>query len=65
MNLLEQYITEIHSVEKCEEGWTKKFDKEFIKAKLTTNCYGNEKTDDHIFDTEKWEKVKKQGYFMA
>lgn len=65
MNALEQYINKIHSVEPYEEEWTKKFDKRFVQVRLTTNCYGREVTEDHVFETKLWEKVKKQGYYMG
>lgn len=65
MNLLEQYIVEIHSVEPCNAEWTKEFNKDFWKVVLTTECYGRMKTSDHVFDTEEWKKIKEQGYYMA
>lgn len=66
MNLLEQYIEEIHSVEPYNAEWTKQFPKtRFVEVDVTTNCYGNTKRKKHVFQTEEWEKFKKQGYWMA
>lgn len=66
MNLLEQYIEEIHEEKPCEAEWTKTFpDKEFVHVDITTNCYGNKKRDQHIFSTDNWEIYKTQGYFMG
>lgn len=66
MNLLEQYIVEIHSVEPYEAEWTKEFpDREFLKVDLTTNCYGSQKRDEHIFNTVEWETIKEQGYYWG
>lgn len=66
MNLLEQYIVEIHSVEPYEAEWTKRFPKvKFVEADVTTNCYGRKDRQRHVFNTEEWEKFKEQGYWMA
>lgn len=65
MNLLEQYIEEIHSVKPHTADWTKKFNKEFVEVEITTNCYGVTETKKRIFDTDEWEQVKFKGYFMA
>lgn len=66
MNMLEQYIVEIHSVNEYEEEWTKEFpDFKFVEVDVTTNCYGSENRDKRIFNTVEWEKYKEQGYWMA
>ncbi|WP_434182166.1 hypothetical protein [Bacillus thuringiensis] len=65
MNLLEQYIEEVISEELYTEEWTKEFDKKFVKVKLVTSCYGRKRNVDQIFDVDKWEKVKEQGYYMG
>lgn len=66
MNLLEQYIVEIYSVEPYEAEWTKKFpDREFVRVDMKTNCYGRETKGERIFNTEEWKKYKEQGYFMS
>lgn len=64
MNLLEHYIVEVISVEPYTAEWTKKFDNEFLKIKVVTDCYGNVKEHETVESKDKWEKIKKQGYFM-
>ncbi|MCU4724727.1 hypothetical protein ACWGKR_28675 [Bacillus thuringiensis] len=65
INLLEQYIEEVISEEPYTEEWTKDFEKKFVKVKLVTNCYVRKRNEDPIFDVDKWEKVKEQGYYMG
>ncbi|WP_459502765.1 hypothetical protein [Bacillus sp. C1] len=43
----------------------KRFDKEFVKVELVTNCYRRKCKGEQIFDTEKWKKVKAQRYYMG
>lgn len=64
MNLLENYIKEIISVEPYEEEWTKKFDKKFLKVVVVVECYGVVKTRDTIVSEEEWKTAKERGYFM-
>jgi len=64
MNLLEQYIEEVISEEPYNEEWTKRYDKKFVRVELVTNCYGQKRNVEQIFDTDKWKKVKEQGYYM-
>lgn len=66
MNILEHYIKEIHSVEPYEESWTKDFpQKKFVKVDFTHDCHGSVRRTTVVFDTDEWEEVRKQGYFMA
>ena len=65
MNLLEVYIVEIHSEKPYTEGWTKKFDKEFVEVDVTTNCYGSVKRNTTIWTTEELKKYKEDGYYMG
>lgn len=66
MNLLEHYIKEIHNVESYEVSWTKELaHKKFVKVDMTHNCWGDLKRETQIFDTNQWEQIKEQGYFMA
>lgn len=65
MNLLEQYIKEIHSVEPYTDEWTEKYHKDFVEVDLTINCYGSVERKTRIFSEEEWEKTKEQGYYMA
>jgi hypothetical protein len=65
MNLLEQYIEEVHSIEPYTEEWTKKFDKDFVIVDVTTNCYGSKKRDKHIWTVKEWRNISAQGYYMG
>lgn len=65
MNLLEQYIVEVHSVEPYTEDWTKSYDKDFVKVDITTDCYGAKKRGIKICDTTEWEQIQKQGYYWG
>ena len=66
MNLLEQYIVEVHSVEPFTEEWVSEFpDRDFIKVDVTTNCYGRIKRVTRVFDRTEWTQYQKQGYWMA
>ena len=61
MNLLEHYIEEIHSVQKIERKWGV-----VILADLTVNCYGViSRTTTTFGSVNEWERIKKQGYYMA
>lgn len=65
MNLLEQYIEEIHSEKPCNAEWTKKFNKEFVEVDHTTNCYGRLTRTKDVFAKNDWERFKMQGYYMG
>lgn len=66
MNLLENYIEEIISVEPYTEDWTLEFpDRIFVKVLLVSNCYGRKEQRDHIWNTDEWEKIQEQGYYWA
>lgn len=66
MNLLEHYITAIHSVEDYNEEWTKEFpDISFVQVKLTYDCYGNIETGTHVWNIDQWNSIKQKGYFMG
>jgi hypothetical protein len=66
VNLLEQYIVEIHSEEPCVEDWMSQFPgKEFVKIDMTTNCYGSKKRSTYVWNTTMWAKIKAQGYYMG
>lgn len=64
MNILEHYIEEIISVEPYNAEWTKEFDKEFLKIKVVTECYGDIRETETVESKEAWEKIKERGYFM-
>ena len=65
MNLLEHYIKEVISIEelKINETWAKGID--FVKVKITTNCYGDIRTEEKIFTVLEWNYVAKAGYYLG
>ena len=65
MNLLEHYIEDVISVEdfKIDETWAKGID--FVKVKITTNCYGDIRTEDKIFTVQEWKSIAKTGYYLS
>ena len=66
MNMLEQYIKEVHSVKPYEADWTKEFPGVyFVEVDVTTNCYGCIERTQRVFDTAEWAKYQEQGYWMA
>lgn len=66
MNLLEQYIQEIHSEKPYLAEWTTEFpDITFVEVDVTTECYGSVKRDTHVFNAVEWAKYKAQGFWMA
>lgn len=65
VNLLEQYIVEIHSVKPCTDEWTEKFEDDFVTVDITTNCYGSKRRHSPIFSVTDWERYKEQGYYMG
>ncbi|AXH71193.1 hypothetical protein BSP36_147 [Bacillus phage BSP36] len=66
MNILEQYIEEVHSVKPYTEDWTKEFpNKTFVEADITTNCYGQKKRAIHVFEEDEWETALEKGYYMG
>lgn len=61
MNLLEHYIKEIHEVKEVKQDWGS-----FISADLTISCYRDpERVQTSFMNWEEWEKVKKQGFYLA
>jgi hypothetical protein len=66
MNLLENYIEEIISVEPYVSDWTPSFPgRDFLKVVLIANCYGNKQQSTQIWDTEQWAKVQSDGYYWG
>lgn len=63
MNLLEQYIVEIHKETPTQFDDFK--DVEFITVDITTNCYGHIKRSTNVFIKADWEEIKQKGYYMA
>lgn len=61
VNLLEQYIKEIHSVEEVKKPWGN-----YIKVDLTKECYGRtDRVMTSFMDMEEWESIKAKGYYMG
>lgn len=66
MNLLEQYIEEIHDVKEIEFTGRNGNKKTCIEADITTNCYGHISRNKTTFlNWDEWEKVKEQGFYLA
>lgn len=65
MNLLEQYIEEVHSVVPLTDDWTKEFDHGFVKVDITTSCYGTSHQHFSVFSDEEWKDVKEKGYYLG
>lgn len=63
VNLLEQYIEEVHSEKPYEtQDWV---NTEHIEVDITTNCYGTQTRRTHVFPEDYWEEAKEKGYFMG
>lgn len=63
MNLLEHYIEPDYKVEPCIPSPIKGVN--FVKVTGKVNCYGNIQEITNIWSVNEWEKIKKQGYYMA
>lgn len=60
MNLLEQYIKEIHSeVEVINDGKT------YVVVDATFTCYGNEQRHMWAWAQDEWTEIKKNGYYWG
>lgn len=64
MNLLEHYIEEVISVTEYIPK-TIPTDKKWVEVKMLVNCYGTIEETTQLMPVDEWEKVKKQGYYMA
>ncbi len=56
MNLLEHYISEIHSEQ--TEG-------DYVRVVATINCYGSKKVINRLFSKSGWNEIKELGYYMG
>ena len=63
MNLLENYIQPGYKIEPYEPSPIKGV--KFVKFTGKVDCYGNTQEQTHIWEESEWQKIKKQGYFMA
>lgn len=64
MNLLEHYIEKVINVTEYIPK-TIPTDKKWIEVKMLVNCYGTIEETTQLMPVDEWEKVKKQGYYMA
>ena len=64
MNVLENYIVNVLSVEPYEDEWTKEFDETFLKIRVVTDCHGNISANETVETEDNWEKIKERGYFL-
>ncbi|KDN58472.1 hypothetical protein [Exiguobacterium sp. AB2] len=68
MNMLENYIVEVHDVETYNAEWTKEDwakDKTWVEVDHTTNCYGSKTRSKRVYELNDWEATLKQGYYWA
>ena len=68
MNLLENYLVEVHSIEECKEEWTKEDwakDSKWIWVDATFNCYGSKSRHRRPYKEEDWNSIKEKGYYMG
>lgn len=69
MNILEQYIDDVYSVEdvtkEMEEHGIAVCDERFFRVCMKVDCYGNKQDTEQIFRASEWEEAKKKGYFMG
>ena len=59
MNVLENYIKEVHGVKEYKDN------PEWITVDVTIDCYGITQRVQHFVTKEDWEKEKAQGFFLA
>lgn len=69
MNILEQYIDEVYSVEdvtkEMEEHVIAVGDERWLRVRMKVDCYGSKSDTEQIFRASEWEEAKKKGYFMG
>lgn len=65
MNVVRILIEEIHNVEQYEADWTKPLQKKFVEVDMTTDIYGRLDRRKYVFNTEEWDKIKKQGFLYG
>lgn len=69
MNILENYIDEVYSVEdvteQMEEHGIAVGGERFFRVRMSVDCYGNKSVKKQIFRASEWEEAKKKGYFMG
>ena len=68
MNLLENYLVETHSVEECNEDWTKEEwakNEEWLKVDATFNCWGCISREVRHYAKTRWNQIVEKGYYMG
>ena len=65
MNLLEHYLQPGYKAEVVPEDESPVPGATFVRFDGKVNCYGNIQQVHEVFFADEWEKVKKQGYYMA
>lgn len=65
MNLLEQNIERIISEKPYKEEWTKAYNDKFVRVNMIVECYGSRSEVNKIFTVDKWEEVKKEGFYLG
>lgn len=69
VNIMEQYIDEIYSVEdvtkEMEEHGIAVGDERWLRVCMRVDCYSIKSDIKQIFRASEWEEAKKKGYFMG
>lgn len=65
MNLVEVYLEEVYSVREYIPSWAESTDKPFVIVNAKWSCYGSESVEERIFDSQSWENLKKNGYYLG
>ena len=59
MNLLENYIKEVHGIKECEKY------PDVIEVDVTCDCWGSVQRAKHLTTKKQWQTDVENGYFMA
>ena len=62
MNLLEHYILSIESENLIRNPYN---GEKYYRIKAIVDCHGHYEVTNQLFTVEEWERIKKQGYYMA
>lgn len=65
MNLLEHYIQPGYNVKPCPKDVCPIKDEDCVIFEGYVDCYGNIEKTKELWTVEEWQKIKKQGYYMA
>ena len=64
MNTIEHFIIEIHGVQEVGKV-VEDSQSDYVKVDLTTDSCGHIGRQTHIWTAEEWEKIRKEGKFLA